>query len=309
MADKKISALSSATTPLAGTEVLPIVQSGATVKVPVNDLTVQNIRSNATTGIMQVTGPAAGQTRVVTVPDANATMARTDAGQEFTGNQTVNGTLWVKDTNNLQFGYNALRATINGSDAFTFTPRSGYGFQFNGEATFYKVEPQTDNTYSLGSAGRRWSEVFAATAIINTSDARDKTEVRSLNDAELAASKSLAKEIGAFKFLSAVLLKGDAAREHIGMTVQRAIEIMQSHGLDAFNYGFICFDKWDDQYVDVEVPEEYVDEEGQTQTRPVKTGEKRLVLAAGEKYGFRTDQLLMFIARGFEARLAALESK
>ena len=39
MADKKISALTSATTPLAGTEVLPIVQSGSTVKVAVSDLT------------------------------------------------------------------------------------------------------------------------------------------------------------------------------------------------------------------------------------------------------------------------------
>lgn len=39
MADKKISALTAATTPLAGTEVLPIVQSSTTVKVPVSDLT------------------------------------------------------------------------------------------------------------------------------------------------------------------------------------------------------------------------------------------------------------------------------
>ena len=39
MADKKISALTGATTPLAGTEVLPIVQSGATVKVEVSNLT------------------------------------------------------------------------------------------------------------------------------------------------------------------------------------------------------------------------------------------------------------------------------
>jgi len=38
MADKKISALSSATVPLAGTEVLPIVQSGTTVKVSANGL-------------------------------------------------------------------------------------------------------------------------------------------------------------------------------------------------------------------------------------------------------------------------------
>ncbi len=39
MADLKISALTASTTPLAGTEVLPIVQSGATVKVSVANLT------------------------------------------------------------------------------------------------------------------------------------------------------------------------------------------------------------------------------------------------------------------------------
>lgn len=39
MADKKISALTGAATPLAGTEVLPIVQSGATVKVSIADVT------------------------------------------------------------------------------------------------------------------------------------------------------------------------------------------------------------------------------------------------------------------------------
>jgi hypothetical protein len=39
MADKKISALTASTTPLAGTEVLPIVQGGSTVKVSVANLT------------------------------------------------------------------------------------------------------------------------------------------------------------------------------------------------------------------------------------------------------------------------------
>jgi hypothetical protein len=39
MADKKISALTASTTPLAGTEVLPIVQGGSTVKVAVSNLT------------------------------------------------------------------------------------------------------------------------------------------------------------------------------------------------------------------------------------------------------------------------------
>jgi hypothetical protein len=39
MADAKISALTAATTPVAGTEVLPIVQSGTTKKVSIANLT------------------------------------------------------------------------------------------------------------------------------------------------------------------------------------------------------------------------------------------------------------------------------
>lgn len=89
MADKKISALTSATLPLAGTEVLPIVQSSTTVKVATDDLTVKNIRSNATTGILQIAGPGAGATRTMTTPNANFTAARTDAAQSFTGDQTL----------------------------------------------------------------------------------------------------------------------------------------------------------------------------------------------------------------------------
>lgn len=89
MADLKISQLTSATLPLAGTEVLPIVQSSSTKKVATDDLTVKNVRSNATTGILQIAGPAAAATRTMTVPDANFTAARTDAAQSFTGDQTL----------------------------------------------------------------------------------------------------------------------------------------------------------------------------------------------------------------------------
>jgi hypothetical protein len=62
MADKKISALTAASTPLAGTEVLPIVQSGATVKVAVSDLTAGRSVSTAslTTNGKLTTSFAAG---------------------------------------------------------------------------------------------------------------------------------------------------------------------------------------------------------------------------------------------------------
>lgn len=142
MADTKISALTAATTPLAGTEVLPIVQSGVTKKVAVSDLTAgravsgltftstvatgtapftvssttevanltaanatnattaANLKSNATTGVMQIVGPGAGATRVMTIPNANFTAARTDAGQTFTGTQTVVGDFYVNNSGN-----------------------------------------------------------------------------------------------------------------------------------------------------------------------------------------------------------------
>lgn len=53
------------------------------------------IISAITGGLVQFTGPAAGQTRVVTIPNADATMARTDSGQTFTGDQTVTGSMTV----------------------------------------------------------------------------------------------------------------------------------------------------------------------------------------------------------------------
>lgn len=149
------------------------------------------------------------------------------------------------------------------------------------------VRPSADGTFSLGAGGARWSTVYASTGVINTSDAREKTNVRALSAAEIAAGKDLSAEIGAFKFLAAIAAKGEPnARTHIGMTVQRAIEVMESHGLDPFSYGFICYDSWP--------------AESATETQPARP--------AGDRYSLRPDELLLFIARGFEARLAALEA-
>ena len=57
MADKKISALTGATTPLAGTEVLPIVQGASTVKVSVANLTAgRAVGASTVTATGQVSG-------------------------------------------------------------------------------------------------------------------------------------------------------------------------------------------------------------------------------------------------------------
>ena len=153
MANSKISALTSASTPLAGTEILPIVQAGATVKVPTNDLTVRNIRAAATTGILQVSGPTAGTTRTATVPDANWTAARTDAAQSFTGDQTF-------ATGNLVVG--------NGKGIdFSATPGSGTSELLNDyeEGAWTPVISGVALTISLGKYTKVGRTVFVETFI------------------------------------------------------------------------------------------------------------------------------------------------
>ena len=131
MADLKISQLPAATTPIAGTEVLPIVQSSATKKIASDDLTVKNLRSNATSGILQVAGPAAAATRIMTVPDANFTAARTDDANSFTGDQTLSTGNLIIGTSGKGIDFSATgQATGMTSELFadyeegTFTPEA-----------------------------------------------------------------------------------------------------------------------------------------------------------------------------------------
>jgi Chaperone of endosialidase len=168
-------------------------------------------------------------------------------------------------------------------------------FVLNGsQRMFGYVYPGNDNNWSCGLSSFRWSVVYAATGTINTSDAREKTLVAPLNSAELLAAQQLASEVGSYKWLAAIEAKGDAARKHIGMTVQRAIEIMEANGLSPFDYGFICYDEWADEFT----------EDGTQKQK------------AGNRYSFRMDELNLFIARGQQAlittlteRLTALENK
>lgn len=101
MADKKISQLSAATTPLAGTEVLPIVQSGSTVKVSVADLTAARavsasqltIANNTSSNAVTITQTGSGNALVVedsASPDATPFMV-TGAGDVY-ANATTFGT-------------------------------------------------------------------------------------------------------------------------------------------------------------------------------------------------------------------------
>ena len=199
MANTKISALPAATTPLAGTEVLPIVQGGITEQVATNDLTVRNIRANATTGILQVTGPAAASTRVMTVPNANFTAARTDAAQSFTGDQTLS-------TGNLIFGTSG-RGITDSTGALTSTYNST-GVTTNGTNTagqVYRIGTYTAGatTPSVLGVSHMLVSNSGATSITNFTNAVNGQILTLIfNDANTTVTRNNAYLFGGLNFTS-----------------------------------------------------------------------------------------------------------
>lgn len=141
------------------------------------------------------------------------------------------------------------------------------------------TRPGADNTINLGAASFRWKEIFAGNAVINTSDEREKEQIRSLTDAEKRVAGKIKGLIRAFKWKDAVAAKGDAARTHFGVIAQEVIEAFASEGLDANEYGILCYDEW-------EAVERVVDDEGTV----VEHG-----YPAGSRYGIRYDELLAFV--------------
>lgn len=116
MADSKISALPASTTPLAGTEVLPIVQSGATKQVSVADLTAGRAVSAAslalTTSPLPATSGGTGQSSYA-VGDllyASSTTALSKLADVATGNALISGGVGVAPS----WGKIALTTHVSG---------------------------------------------------------------------------------------------------------------------------------------------------------------------------------------------------
>ena len=198
-----------------------------------------------------------------------------------------------------------FRHALSGSAGATPTFNTLVNVHIANDANRGSVFAGSDNAQSLGLAAARWSVVYSGTGSINTSDGTEKDvdpadwKVRPLGNAEISAAKSLAKEIGLYRFNAAIEAKGDGARDHIGMTVQRAIAIMEACGLDPMRYGFICYDEWPSRPA-------VLDSAG---------NELEAAVEAGQRYSFRDNELAYFILAGLQAfqdeiesRLAALES-
>jgi hypothetical protein len=151
-------------------------------------------------------------------------------------------------------------------------------------------QPVSDNAYTLGAAANRWSTVYAGTGAINTSDEREKQQIKPIDSAALRAWAKV--EYCAFKFNDAVALKGNGARWHIGLIAQKVKEAFESEGLDAFAYGLLCYDEWDEIVEDVLKEVDVTLDDGTIVKGAEPTGEKRVVQQTGDRYGIRYEQAL-----------------
>lgn len=178
------------------------------------------------------------------------------------------------------------------------------------------VSSGQDNVSSIGEGGVRWSVVYAATGTINTSDAREKTPPKAIDDAILDAADDV--EIVLFKWLGAIATKGeDAARWHFGIIAQQLRDAFLARGVDGTEYGLLCYDEWEDEFEAVieEYQEEVVvvDRDGnevtEMQTLTRETGEMQLVRAAGNRWGVRPDQCMWLMLSASRRRAQRAEKR
>ena len=126
------------------------------------------------------------------------------------------------------YGYkDVLACDLNSENgALRFLTTSGH--QYITAGSWY---PQ-NNVTSLGKAGNRWTQLFAMTDSISTSDERLKEDIHNIPDAILDAWGDV--QWHQYQFIDAVANKGaEEARIHSGLIAQRIKSIFEEHGIDA----------------------------------------------------------------------------
>jgi len=190
-------------------------------------------------------------------------------GSDFAG--------WVGQGGSTGYNISLNSPAVSGTDgstALNATNASGTAYGVTLESVYPSFQPTPDNTMKLGNYSNRWTTVYATTGTINTSDERQKQQIKPIDDACLRAWAKV--EYVQYKWNDAVALKGNGARWHFGLIAQRVKEAFESEGLDAFEYGLLCYDEWEAQAEDK-------DENGHITKHAQE---------AGNRYGVRYEEAL-----------------
>jgi hypothetical protein len=156
-----------------------------------------------------------------------------------------NKALWIADS----AGVYKNTVSLSSGDDFNFGNDTGANFTNlqSGSGGIYHVvsganvtqtatgvfRPVPDGSVNLGGASNRWATVYATTGTINTSDANDKKDIRSLSDKEKAVGVALRALIRAYKW------KAGPEETYVGIIAQDVIAAFDAEGLDVGGYGII----------------------------------------------------------------------
>lgn len=133
-----------------------------------------------------------------------------------------------------------------------------------------------DNANALGSPAARFTQLYAASGAISTSDARDKADIGAVPDDWLDAWE--AAHWRRYRFAG-------GRRWHIGLVAQAVRDAFAARGLDAAELGLLCHDAWPEERADGEV------------VRP-----------AGDRWGLRYEECLAIEAACTRRRLDRIEA-
>lgn len=234
-----------------------------------------------------VTKDASGNVGIGASPSAARFYSASAAGQDSAQfSDATNYTLVFR-------AYGGTQGMLTGTTGTSLTLGSNNTgkWHLNNSGVFH---PWADNSYSLGAASFRCSVLYAGTGSINTSDQRAKADIGAIPDDWLDAWADV--QWRRYKF-------DDGVRWHIGLVAQEVHAAFAAHNIDAFEIGLCCFDEWEEQR------EPILDDNG------IETGETRVALEAGDRWGLRYDECQAMEAAyqrrenvRMAARVAALEA-
>lgn len=106
--------------------------------------------------------------------------------------------------------------------------------------SMWGLAPDTSENLNLGTSGKKWKQVYAASSTISTSDRNEKKDISPLD--ESAKDLIMALNPVSYKFIN-----GDTGRIHYGMISQDIEETLSDLGMTAMDFAGFCKDEKEDK--------------------------------------------------------------
>jgi hypothetical protein len=230
MADTKISALTAATTPLAGTEVVPLVQSGTTKKVAVSDLTAGRSMSASTVLIP-------GNNTGITTGDPVNILRFTDTDTTSAAGQPMGRIEWVSQDSGFEGvkGYiqvEAIDGSPDGDMIFATQHNTGAGLARRLKLSYDGDVTALTGNFVIGTAGKGID--FSA-----TTEGSGTMTSELLNDYEEGTWTPVLSDASTGGNVAAVTAAGTYTKIGRQVTVRLSLDNINTSGMTSANQLFV----------------------------------------------------------------------